>query len=83
MYDMLMDTSGKKNFYVWDLMTAVIMLKPELCGFQPLHLEVVTAEGSKSGQMLVSEGGPNVEVCLHPDADGIRQTLIEVLAAKP
>lgn len=81
MYDMLMDTSGKKNFYIWDLMTAVIMLKPELCAFQPLHLDVVTAEGSKSGQMVVTNDPPNIQVCLHPDADGIRQTLIEVFSA--
>ncbi len=82
MYDMLMDTSGKKTFYIWDLMTAVIMLQPELCSFQPLHLEVVTDEGSHSGQLIVAEGQPNAEVCLRPDANGIRRTLIEVFSAR-
>jgi purine nucleosidase/pyrimidine-specific ribonucleoside hydrolase len=81
MYDMLMNTSGKKDFYIWDLMTAVVMLKPELCTFQPLHLEVITAEGNKSGQMIVTDGTPNVQVCLQPDADGIRRTLIEIFSA--
>jgi purine nucleosidase/pyrimidine-specific ribonucleoside hydrolase len=81
MYDMLMDTSGKKDFYIWDLMTAVVMLKPELCTFEPLHLEVITAEGNKSGQMIVTDGAPNVQVCLQPQADGIRRTLIEVFSA--
>ncbi len=82
MYDMLMDTSGTKEFYFWDLMTAVIMLDPQLCAFQPLHLDVVTDEGSHSGQMVVADGQPNVQVCLKPDAGGIRQKLIEVFSAR-
>ena len=81
-YDMLMDTSGKKSFYIWDLMTSVIMLDPQLCNFQPLHLKVVTDEGSHSGQLVVTDGQPNVQVCLKPDADGIRRKLIEVFSAR-
>ena len=82
MYDMLMDTSKKKTFYIWDLMTSVIMLNPELCSFHPLHLDVITDDGSHSGQMVVTNGQPNVQVCLKPDAEGIRQKLIGVFSAR-
>jgi pyrimidine-specific ribonucleoside hydrolase len=77
-YDSLMNNTGKKEFYIWDLMAAEVMLNPKLCGFQTLHLEVVTAEGDHSGQTKVLPGGPaNIDVCLKPNTALIRQTLIE------
>lgn len=80
-YDTLMNGFGADSMMIWDLMTAAIMLKPELCGFQPLALQVVTKEGDTLGQTAIVPGGePNVNVCLEPDADMIRQTLSEVFA---
>jgi pyrimidine-specific ribonucleoside hydrolase len=80
-YDSLMDSSGKNNFYIWDLMAAEIMLKPDLCGFQELHLEVVTVQGSTSGQtVVIPNGKPNINVCLEPNATLIKQTLVDVFS---
>jgi len=77
-YDGLMDTTGTQSFSIWDLMAAEIMVNPELCGFQALHLEVVTAEGSTLGQTaVVPAGTPNINVCLEPDVALIKQTLID------
>jgi inosine-uridine nucleoside N-ribohydrolase len=60
-------------------MTAAITSQPDLCGFEPLKLEVVTEDGSSSGQTVVVEGGtPNIQVCLEPDVEAILQNLIEV-----
>jgi pyrimidine-specific ribonucleoside hydrolase len=81
-YEMLLNSWGVENAAIWDLMTAAIMVKPDLCGFEPLHLEVTTAEGPTSGQTAVVAGEePNVQVCLHPDASGIQETLRQVFAS--
>ena len=42
---------------VWDVMTAAIMVHPELCPTVPLHLEVVTEPGNTYGQTRVVDGG--------------------------
>lgn len=66
----------------WDLMTAAIMLDPSLCGFAPLALDVITADGATSGQTVVAEGGtPNVDVCLSPDASRIKESFEGVFSA--
>jgi purine nucleosidase/pyrimidine-specific ribonucleoside hydrolase len=81
-YTMMFDSWGVQSAAVWDLMTAAIMVKPDLCGFQPLHLEVMTADGSTAGQTVVEAGQePNVQVCLEPDVSRIKQTLAEVFAS--
>jgi inosine-uridine nucleoside N-ribohydrolase len=78
-YDMVLNNQGGENGKIWDVMTAVIMINPDLCRFQPLHLQVITQVGSTSGQTSVIPGeAANVSVCLEPDVDGIRQTLIDV-----
>lgn len=80
-YDMLFEAWGTDAAAAWDLVTAAIMIHPDLCAFQPLHLEVIADEGSSSGQTAVVPGGePNVQACLEPDGDRIKQTLNEVLA---
>ena len=80
-YDMLLNSWGVENAAIWDLMTAVIMLKPDLCVFQALPLQVITEEGNTSGQTAIIPGEEaNVSVCLEPDADMIRQTLIDVFS---
>jgi purine nucleosidase/pyrimidine-specific ribonucleoside hydrolase len=81
-YDMLLNSWGVENAAIWDLMTAVIMLKPDLCVFQPLHLQVITEESITSGQTAVLPGEEaNINVCLEPDAAMIRQTLIDVFSS--
>jgi inosine-uridine nucleoside N-ribohydrolase len=62
-------------------MTAEIMVKPELCGFQPLHLEVITEGGNTSGQTVVLPvGKANINVCLQPNVELIKQTLVDVFS---
>ena len=81
-YDRIFKDWGTKKAEIWDLMTAAIMTNPELCRFQALHLEVVTADGNTAGQtVLSSDKEPNVNVCLEPDEGSIKQTLIEVFSS--
>jgi purine nucleosidase/pyrimidine-specific ribonucleoside hydrolase len=81
-YDRIFNEWGTENAPIWDLMTAAIMTNPELCRFQALHLDVVTADGNTAGQTaLSSDKGPNVNVCLEPDEALIKQTLVEVFSS--
>ncbi len=82
MYDMLLGHSYDNQFAVWDVMTAAIMVHPELCPTVPLHLEVVTEPGNFYGQArVVDDGEPNVQVCLKPDILAIKRSLDEVFAS--
>ena len=81
-YDRIFKDWGIKKAEIWDLMTAAIMTNPELCRFQALHLDVVTADGNTAGQTaLSSDKEPNANVCLEPDEALIKQTLIEVFSS--
>ncbi len=81
-YDMLLNSWGAENAAIWDLMTAAIMVKPDLCGFQPLHLEIITEEGTTIGQtVVVPDEEPNTYVCLDPNVDLIKQTLIDAFSS--
>lgn len=81
-YERWLADFGGRNAEVWDLMTAAIMIDPSLCGFAPLSLDVITADGPTSGQTVVVEGGaPNVAVCLSPDVDRIKENFREVFSA--
>ncbi len=80
-YDSLLRNWGAQQAAIWDVMTAAIMLNPDLCVFKSLHLEVTTQQGNTSGQTVVSpDKEANASVCLEPDADKIRQNLIDVFA---
>jgi pyrimidine-specific ribonucleoside hydrolase len=81
LYEMLVKSPNNPTASIWDLMTAEIMVDPDLCGFQPLHLDVITEPGNTSGQTAVlSTGKPNVNVCLKPNAALIKQKLVEVFS---
>ena len=81
-YDMLLTSTKKPDIAIWDLMTSEIMVKPDLCGFQPLHLDVVTQTGNTSGRTVVlPTGQPNINVCLKPNAPLMKQTLIDVFSS--
>jgi inosine-uridine nucleoside N-ribohydrolase len=76
LYDIMFDNYGFESAEIFDLMAAVLTVNPELCVFEPLHLDVVTTDGNTLGQTSVDPNGePNVHVCLEPDADLIRQEL--------
>jgi len=83
LYDMLLKSSNTLNTPIWDLMTAVILVHPDLCGVQPLHLDVITAPGDTEGRTVALPAEkPNVNVCLKPNAALIKQELAEVFSAE-
>jgi purine nucleosidase/pyrimidine-specific ribonucleoside hydrolase len=81
LYDFAFNEYGMKVTEIWDLLEAVIMVEPGLCGFQSLSLDVIIEEGDRIGQtILVTNSQPNVSVCLYPDPDLVRQRMIDVFS---
>jgi hypothetical protein len=82
-YEMLLNNWGVENAAIWDLMTASIMVKPDLCRFKPLHLQVITDSGNTSGQTrVIGDKEPNVNVCLAPYPTSINQALVEAFSGE-
>jgi pyrimidine-specific ribonucleoside hydrolase len=76
LYDIMFNEYGFKELDVFDLTAAVMMVNPELCAFELLHLDVVTDAGNTTGQTLVVPNGEqNIHVCLAPRVDLTRQQL--------
>lgn len=78
LYAMLFNENDFEEIEIFDLTAAVITVRPESCAFEPLYLDVITGAGNNSGQTLVVPGvEPNVQVCMDPDADMIKQALLD------
>ena len=76
LYDIMYDAYGFKQTEIFDLTAAVLMAKPELCEFEPYHLDVVVVSGNTFGQTKIDTNSePNVQACLKPEADLIIQEL--------
>jgi inosine-uridine nucleoside N-ribohydrolase len=76
LYDNLFNTWGLPLAEIFDLTAAVLMVRPELCNFQPLHLDIITGDGPTLGQtFVVPDNEPNVYVCLEPTVDQVKQNL--------
>jgi purine nucleosidase/pyrimidine-specific ribonucleoside hydrolase len=63
---------------IWDLVTAVTASDPSLCKETHLPLEIVLEKGPDEGQTRLTEGTPNVYVCLEPDAEQIKARAAQV-----
>jgi len=76
LYDIMFNEYGWEVAEIFDLGAAVIMVKPETCVFESLHLKVITDDGNKQGQMtVIPDREPNINVCLNPNADLIMKAL--------
>ncbi len=81
LYDIMFNEYGWEEAEIFDLGAAVIMVEPEACEFQPLHLDVITEEGDNLGQtVVIPDAEPNINVCLDPDAELIMQVLNKVFS---
>jgi purine nucleosidase/pyrimidine-specific ribonucleoside hydrolase len=81
LYDIMFNTWGLKTAEIFDLTAAVILVQPESCNFQPLHLKVVTDDGPTLGQtLIVPNTEPNIHVCLEPKVDQVKQNLNETFS---
>jgi len=79
LYDIMFDDYGLATVEIFDQTAAVIMVQPDLCGFEFLSLDVVTDDGDTLGQtVVVPNGEPNIHVCLEPNVAQIKQHLDEI-----
>lgn len=78
LYDIMFNNYGMPTVEIFDLTAAVILVQPELCAFQPLHLDVITDGGDTLGQTsVVPNTEPNIHACLEPNTDQVKQSLNE------
>jgi purine nucleosidase/pyrimidine-specific ribonucleoside hydrolase len=81
LYETMFINYGFKSTEIFDLTAAVIMVHPEFCVFQPLHMDVITSESNNLGQtIVVPNTKPNIQVCLEPNVDQIKQNLNETFS---
>jgi pyrimidine-specific ribonucleoside hydrolase len=84
LYDIIFNVYGFAETEIFDLGAAVIMVKPETCAFQPLHLDVIVDNGITSGQtIVVPNAEPNIQVCVNPNANLIKQALNDTFSNTP
>ena len=81
LYDIMFIDYGFETVEIFDLTAAVIMVQPDLCVFQSLHLDVITEDGDTQGQtILVPDSEPNIHVCLEPNIAQIKHNLDEIFS---
>ena len=78
LFDIMFINYGFESYEIFDLTAAVLTVKPELCVFQKLHLDVITDDGNTLGQtIVVPNREPNIHVCLEPNVAQVKQNLNE------
>jgi purine nucleosidase/pyrimidine-specific ribonucleoside hydrolase len=81
LYDQQISSMGRGSMSIWDIMTAEIMVNPNLCQFTDLSVEVDTTDGSYDGMTrVIPNGEPNIHACLQPDAKNLIHTLDSIFA---
>jgi len=81
LYNIMFKAFGFKTTEIFDLTAAVIMVQPDVCVFQQIHLDVITVDGPTLGQTIVDlNAEANIHVCLEPDATLIKQNLNETFS---
>ena len=78
LFDIMFINYGFESYEIFDLTAAVIMVQPDLCVFESLHLDVITDDGNTLGQtIVVPNSEPNIHVCLEPNVTQVKQNLNE------
>jgi len=79
LYDIMFDDYGLQSVEIFDQTAAVLMVRPDLCDFEFLSLDVITVDGDSLGKtVVVPNGEPNIHVCLEPNVAQIKQHLDEI-----
>lgn len=68
----MLDNWNPDGATVWDLVAALHAADPALCPETPLALTVSAAPGPQQGQTALTQGAPNVLVCLAPDLEKMK-----------
>lgn len=78
LFDIMFIDYGMESYEIFDLTAAVLMVRPDLCVFESLHLDVITDDGNTLGQtIVVPDREPNIHACVEPNATQVMQNLNE------
>jgi purine nucleosidase/pyrimidine-specific ribonucleoside hydrolase len=75
----MLDSWSPEGVYIWDLVAAVQATIPTICPEIPLAINIVTSPGPEQGRTEVTQGEPNVLVCLDPDIGQVKSLSAYIL----
>jgi pyrimidine-specific ribonucleoside hydrolase len=78
----MLDNWAAKGVYIWDLVAAVQASNSSVCPEVPLAVSIVTNPGPEQGRTAVTQGSPNVSVCLDPDIDQVKALAASILGGQ-
>jgi pyrimidine-specific ribonucleoside hydrolase len=76
---MMLNDWSANGVYIWDLVTAVQASNPTVCPEVSLRINIITDPGAEQGRTEVSQGTPNVLVCLDPDSGQVKSLAASTL----
>lgn len=69
---------SEDGVYIWDLMAAADVPDSQHCPTELLAIDVILSAGPEQGRTIVTDGTPNIAVCLQPDVQAIKAQLVAV-----
>jgi inosine-uridine nucleoside N-ribohydrolase len=75
----MLDSWSEKGVYIWVLVAAVQATNPEVCSEVELTIDIITSFGPEQGRKAVTNGIPNVSVCLDPDVEQVKSITASIL----
>jgi pyrimidine-specific ribonucleoside hydrolase len=75
----MLNSWSDKGVFIWDLVTAVQASTPLVCKEVALDVNIITESGPEQGQTAVTQGDPNVSVCLKPDGAQVKSIAASIL----
>jgi inosine-uridine nucleoside N-ribohydrolase len=75
----MLDSWSKEGVYIWDLVAAVHATNPAVCPEVDLAIDIITTTGPEQGRTAVTNGVPNVSVCLDLDAEQVKSITSSIM----
>lgn len=67
---------GKRTFYFWDPLAAVVATHPEIAMFQMRKLSIITDAGMQCGRLIDDINGNQIRICTEVDQQAFEELLL-------
>jgi inosine-uridine nucleoside N-ribohydrolase len=75
----MLDSWSPNGVYIWDLVAAVQATNQSVCPEVSLGIDIDSSPGPEQGRTSITQGAPNVSVCLDPDIDQVKSLAASIL----
>jgi inosine-uridine nucleoside N-ribohydrolase len=73
------DGSDSNRFYMWDPLTASLLVEPAIGSYAEMRLAVVEDESPESGRVVASAAGPTVRVATSANRASFETSFVTTL----